>query len=137
MSGDERPSGAEGLIPRALAEGRIELLGLLPNASNAAFLARCGSGADARFAVYKPQRGETPLWDFPEGTLCIGARWPRSSSRRRSAGRTFRPTVLRDGPEGPGSLQLFIALPDRPSTTSRSRTNGPTTSDGSRCSTWS
>jgi uncharacterized repeat protein (TIGR03843 family) len=107
VSGHERPSGAEGLIPRALAEGRIELLGLLPNASNAAFLARCRADDDERFAVYKPERGETPLWDFPEGTLhrrevaafavAAALGWPN-----------VPPTVLRDGPEGPGSLQLFI-----------------------------
>ncbi len=107
MSGDERPSGSASLIPRALAEGRIELLGLLPNASNVAFLARCSAGDDERFAVYKPSRGETPLWDFPEGTLhrrevaafvvAAALGWPN-----------VPPTVLRDGPEGPGSLQLFV-----------------------------
>jgi hypothetical protein len=59
-------------------------------------------------AVYKPGRGERPLWDFPDGTL--GQRefaaylvsrvlgWPR-----------VPPTVFReDGPHGPGSVQLFI-----------------------------
>ncbi len=107
VSGDERPSGSASLIPRALAEGRIELLGLLPNASNAAFLARCRAGDEERFAVYKPSRGETPLWDFPEGTLhrrevaafvvAAALGWPN-----------VPPTVLRDGPEGPGSLQLFV-----------------------------
>jgi uncharacterized repeat protein (TIGR03843 family) len=107
VSGDERPSGSASLIPRALAEGRIELLGLLPNASNAAFLARCRAGDDERFAVYKPSRGETPLWDFPQGTLhrrevaafvvAAALGWPN-----------VPPTVLRDGPEGPGSLQLFV-----------------------------
>jgi len=107
VSGDERPSSATGLIPPALTEGRIELLGLLPNASNAAFLVRCRSEGDERFAVYKPRRGETPLWDFPEGTL----------HRREGAAYVVAqalgwpnvpPTVLRDGPEGPGSVQLFV-----------------------------
>ena len=57
--------------------------------------------------VYKPRRGETPLWDFPEGTLCrrevaafVVARalgWPN-----------VPPTVLRDGPGGIGSVQRFV-----------------------------
>jgi len=85
----------------------MEVLGLMPNASNYTFLARCTLNDDDTLAIYKPRRGEIPLWDFPEGTLhrrevaayevarCLG--WPN-----------VPPTVLRDGPEGPGSVQLFV-----------------------------
>jgi len=95
------------VIPRALAEGEIEVLGLMPDSSNDTLLARCHVEGEECFAIYKPRRGETPLWDFPEGTLhrrevaayvvaeALG--WPN-----------VPPTVLRDGPEGPGSLQLFV-----------------------------
>ncbi len=92
-------------IPASLAEGELEILGLLPRSSNYTFLARIDGGDT--LAVYKPRRGEAPLWDFPQGTLCqrevaayVIARelgWP-----------PVPPTVLRDGPEGAGSVQLFV-----------------------------
>jgi uncharacterized repeat protein (TIGR03843 family) len=110
MPGDERASQAAGLtVPRALASGDLEVLGALPNSSNAALLVRCVDGEDSAVAVYKPMRGEAPLWDFPDGTLhrrevaaFVLARalgWPR-----------VPPTVLRDGPFGPGSVQLFVTF---------------------------
>jgi uncharacterized repeat protein (TIGR03843 family) len=89
-----------------LEHSDLEILGLLPRSSNYTFLARA-TGADDVLVVYKPRAGEAPLWDFPEGTLCqrevaayLVARaigWP-----------PVPPTVLRDGPEGPGSAQLFV-----------------------------
>jgi uncharacterized repeat protein (TIGR03843 family) len=93
-------------IPPALTDGDLEVLGVLPNASNATFLART-SGPEGVLAVYKPRAGERTLWDFPEGTLC---------QREVAAYRVARqlgwprvpPTVLRDGPLGEGSVQLFI-----------------------------
>jgi hypothetical protein len=64
-------------------------------------------------AVYKPRRGERPLWDFPDGTLAARevAAWMVSEA---SWG-IVPPTVLRDdAPLGAGSLQLFIPHdPDR------------------------
>ena len=110
MPRDERSLQADLTDPRipvALASGELELLGLLPNSSNYTFLARATAGDDQLLAVYKPRRGEIPLWDFPEGTLCrrevaayVIARelgWPN-----------VPPTVLREGPEGLGSTQLFV-----------------------------
>jgi uncharacterized repeat protein (TIGR03843 family) len=52
-----------------LAEGELELLGRIPWASNATLLARVTHGELEGLAVYKPARGERPLWDFPTGTL--------------------------------------------------------------------
>jgi hypothetical protein len=90
-----------------LERGDLRLLGLLPRASNFTFLAEISYGQDVRLAVYKPRDGETPLWDFPPGTLCnrevaayLVARelgWP-----------SVPPTVLRRGPHGEGSVQLFV-----------------------------
>ncbi|MEO8422343.1 MAG: SCO1664 family protein [Actinomycetota bacterium] len=110
MPGDERPLETDlndPRIPAALVSGELELLGLLPNSSNYTFLARATTGDDQVLVVYKPRRGEIPLWDFPEGTLCrrevaayVVARelgWPN-----------VPPTVLREGPEGLGSAQLFV-----------------------------
>jgi hypothetical protein len=106
----------------------LHLVGRFAGSSNATFLAWLGTHVpersllqkveedprwkslcgDGLLTVYKPRRGESPLWDFPSGTLCqrevaayLLARelgWPR-----------VPPTVLRtQGPFGAGSLQLFI-----------------------------
>jgi uncharacterized repeat protein (TIGR03843 family) len=94
-------------VPPVLAEGDLELLGLLPRSSNYAFLARATSGEDEMLAVYKPRRGETPLWDFPEGTL--GNRETAAYVVAQALGwPNVPPTVLRDGPEGEGAVQRFI-----------------------------
>lgn len=59
-------------------------------------------------AVYKPQTGERSLWDFPDGTLCYREVAAFVISEALEWG-IVPPTVLRqDGPEGVGSLQLFI-----------------------------
>jgi uncharacterized repeat protein (TIGR03843 family) len=91
-----------------LEKGRVEVLGLLPYSSNYTFLARVGSGDSTILAVYKPRRGETPLWDFPPGTLA--AREVGAFMVSEAAGwNIVPPTVLRDeAPLGPGSLQVFI-----------------------------
>ena len=95
-------------IVALLEEGRVEVLGLLPYSSNYTFLARVAKAQDTTLAVYKPRRGETPLWDFPPGTLA--AREAAAYLVNRAAGWSFvPPTVLRDdAPLGPGSLQSFI-----------------------------
>ena len=73
MPGDERSLETnlnDPRLPAALVSGELELLGLLPNSSNYTFLARATMADEELLAVYKPRRGETPLWDFPRGTLC-------------------------------------------------------------------
>ena len=101
-------------VLEALSTGAIEVLGLLPYSSNYTFLARVTSGDERTLAVYKPQRGERPLWDFTTGSL--GAREVASYLVSEEAGwGIIPPTVLREeGPLGAGSLQLFIEHdPDR------------------------
>lgn len=118
MSGVERAS-ADGLTPEVLTlesskilailqSGAIEVLGRLPYSSNYVFLVRVQSGGTAVPAVYKPRRGERPLWDFPPGTLA--AREVAAYLVGEAGGFGFvPPTVLRsDGPLGSGSLQLFV-----------------------------
>jgi len=110
VSRDERALEAglsDPTVPRALGSGDMEVLGLLPNASNHTFLARARAGDEKVLAVYKPRRGETPLWDFPEGTLC--AREVAAYVVSRTLGWPNVPaTVLRDGPYGVGSAQRFV-----------------------------
>ena len=110
MSRDERALEAglsDPAVPRVLGTGDLEVLGLLPNASNHTFLARAKSADEELLAVYKPRRGEAPLWDFPEGTLC--AREVAAYVVSRALGWPNVPaTVLRDGPYGVGSVQRFV-----------------------------
>src|SRR4051812_23545448 len=72
-------------------------------ASNATFFGEI-DGVDV---VYKPVSGERPLWDFPDGTLA--GREVATAIISEAAGiGAIPPTVLRDGPFGPGMVQLWI-----------------------------
>jgi hypothetical protein len=93
-----------------LLEAPIEVIGLLPFSSNHTFLVRLGpSGeAGAPLAVYKPARGERPLYDFPDGTL-YRREVAAYEVSRALAWDMVPPTVVRiDAPLGPGSLQLYV-----------------------------
>jgi hypothetical protein len=99
-------------VLQLLTEGDLRALGLLPRASNYTFLAEVSSGTRGALAVYKPRAGEQPLWDFPDGTLCN--REVAAYLLARALGwPPVPPTVLRDGPHGPGSVQLFIEADQR------------------------
>lgn len=96
-----------------LQEGKLEVEGLLPHGSNYTFLATLTRGNLRTLAVYKPTRGEQPLWDFPEETLAY--REVAAYLTSEALGWDFvPPTVHRaDGPHGAGSVQYFIqAQPD-------------------------
>lgn len=88
--------------------GDIEIEGRLWDSSNSAVRVVCRQGGEVIRAVYKPQRGERPLWDFPSGTL--GLREVATAEVDRMLGWDIVPaTVWRDdGPLGPGSLQSWI-----------------------------
>lgn len=95
----------EDVLP-LLERSELEILGLLPRSSNYTFLARAKE-ADGIMVVYKPRAGEAPLWDFPQGTLF--RREVAAYHVSRALGwPSVPPTVLRDGPEGIGSVQLFV-----------------------------
>jgi uncharacterized repeat protein (TIGR03843 family) len=90
-----------------LRHGTIDVQGRLVDASNATLY--CGISADGVEAacVYKPVAGERPLWDFPDGTLA--AREVAAYEISAATGwDVVPPTVLRDGPYGPGMCQLWI-----------------------------
>ncbi|HEX2267642.1 MAG TPA: SCO1664 family protein [Actinomycetota bacterium] len=90
-----------------LSNGEIRPLGLMPRASNYTFLAEVSSDGQTALAVYKPREGETPLWDFPEGTLCV--REVAAYLLAKELGwPSVPPTVLREGPHGLASVQLFV-----------------------------
>lgn len=91
-----------------LRHGEIVVEGLLPYSSNYTMLAWVGDdNGQSIQAVYKPRRGERPLWDFPHGTLY--RREIATYLVSESLGFSFvPPTVARHGPFGIGSIQLFI-----------------------------
>jgi uncharacterized repeat protein (TIGR03843 family) len=96
-------------IPDPLAflhDGEVEVEGRMPWASNATFLVTVRCGDEEQRAIYKPVRGERPLWDFEPGL-----------HRRELAAFVLSellglgvvpPTVVRGGPYGEGSLQWFV-----------------------------
>jgi uncharacterized repeat protein (TIGR03843 family) len=95
-----------------LAEGEIELLGQLPWSSNYSFLTRIKDEDLECLAVYKPQQGERPLWDFPDGTLYL-REYAAFVVSQALGWLLVPPTVLREGPYGPGSFQFYVdADPD-------------------------
>lgn len=81
--------------------------GVLPWGSNYAYLVSITDDVRTLLAVYKPQRGERPLWDFPDGTLCYREVAAFAVSEAL-AWQLVPPTVLRAGPYGLGSLQFFV-----------------------------
>jgi uncharacterized repeat protein (TIGR03843 family) len=93
-------------VREVLREGELELLGRMPYSSNATFLVQVCHQGHATRAIYKPARGERPLWDFPEGLF----QRERAASLLSDAlgWEVVPPTVVRDGPHGEGSVQLFI-----------------------------
>lgn len=94
-----------------LRQGEFELEGRLVDASNTTLRALLTlAGVTAR-CVYKPVRGERPLWDFPDGTLA-GREVAAYLVSRAAGWDVVPPTVLRDGPLGPGACQLWIDEPE-------------------------
>ena len=121
-----------------LASGTLEIEGRLVDASNATLYCTIRpSGADhpprrggpggsggtgsplrnrgglggivppGQHCVYKPIAGERPLWDFPMGTLA-GREVAAYVVSRAAGWDVVPPTVMRDGPFGPGMCQLWI-----------------------------
>jgi uncharacterized repeat protein (TIGR03843 family) len=90
-----------------LRDGEVDVLGRMPWSSNATFLVNLSLDDDELLAIYKPQRGERPLWDFPRGTLCH--REVAAFEVSEALGWDIVPdTVLRDGPAGIGMMQRFV-----------------------------
>ena len=90
-----------------LMQGDVDLLGRLPFSSNAVFLMAVAHEGLTAHAVYKPVRGERPLWDFPSG---LAHREEAAFLVDRALGwGVVPPTVARrDLPFGDGSVQLFV-----------------------------
>ncbi|MDM8528890.1 SCO1664 family protein [Anaerolineales bacterium HSG24] len=89
-----------------LLECDMELEGLMPWSSNYTFLVKF-SHAEPLLGIYKPGKGERRLWDFPNNSL--HKREFLSYLLSQALGWPDIPaTVIRDGPHGEGSVQLFV-----------------------------
>jgi len=89
-----------------LANGEIEIEMRMPYSSNATFLVRVTHEQHSHRAIYKPLRGERPLWDFAPG---LHRREVAAYRLAVAMGYDFVPlTIMRDGPYGEGSVQLLV-----------------------------
>lgn len=113
--GEASPALAPEQVLAWLQMADLQLEGRIAWSSNATFLCRLvlpgGVGEDDHElplrAVYKPRQGERPLWDFPEGTLCLRERaaWLVDQALGWDL---VPPTLLREAPYGFGAVQAFI-----------------------------
>lgn len=103
MSGDRAPD------LQLLREGELEVQGRLVEASNATLYCAVRLDGDEARCVYKPVRGERPLWDFPDGTLA-GREVAAARVSEALGWELTPPTVLRDGPFGTGMVQRWIEV---------------------------
>jgi uncharacterized repeat protein (TIGR03843 family) len=90
-----------------LLDGEIDLEGRMLDASNVTLVGYIRTGELEAECVYKPVAGERPLWDFPDGTLA-GREVSAALISEATGWRVVPPTVLRDGPFGPGMVQLWV-----------------------------
>ncbi|MEI7771179.1 MAG: SCO1664 family protein [Chloroflexales bacterium] len=94
-------------VLEVLARGELSVEASMPYSSNYTLLTTVGYQDVRLLGIYKPKRGERPLWDFPHGTLYRREVAAYLVSEALGFG-LVPPTVLRDGPYGVGMLQLFI-----------------------------
>ncbi len=101
------PTATDAELEQILARGDLTPVGRLADSSNGALLCTVDDGADGVLVIHKPELTERPLWDYPDGTLVARER----AAYLISAAGGFDvvpPTVLRDGPHGRGSVQLWV-----------------------------
>ena len=95
-------------VETILMSGDLVSAKAIPWGSNYSFVVALGRASVPEcLAVYKPRQGEIPLWDFPDGTL-----FKREYAAYRvslALGMRFiPPVVIREGPHGIGTFQLFV-----------------------------
>ncbi len=110
------PTGTDADLVDLLTSGVLTPVGRIVDSSNGALLCSVevagdgdtrGADSDPVLVIHKPEASERPLWDYPDGTLVARER----AAYLVSAAGGFDvvpPTVLRNGPLGPGSVQLWI-----------------------------
>ena len=94
-------------VLRRLSEWEVTAIGLHPDGSNYVFVVKLSDGNDDLYGIYKPSSGERPLRDFPYGTL-HNREWAAYQVSAALGWPNVPPTVIREGPHGIGSVQLYI-----------------------------
>ena len=105
---DDAPAARDAAVTGVdvLADGEMEVDGRMPWSSNATFLVTLSIGEECTKGIYKPHRGERPLWDFPDG---LYQREVAAYELAAWLGWDCIPrTVERDGHFGVGSVQQFV-----------------------------
>jgi len=95
-------------IKSVFQHGDLELKGQFMLGSNYTFLVDVHYQNETYPAVYKPSKGEQPLWDFPESTLALREVAAYLVSEQLGFHLVPFTTLREDGPHGPGSLQQYI-----------------------------
>jgi uncharacterized repeat protein (TIGR03843 family) len=109
---------------RLLRDGELGIEGRLIDASNATLY--CSTTLDGVTAacVYKPVQGERPLWDFPDGTLA-GREVAAYAVSAVTGWDVVPPTVMREGPFGPGMCQLWVDVDETVDLSALARSDHP------------
>ncbi len=94
-------------VAELLIHGSLDIVGRLSDASNMTLLAKASYNGVTAHCVYKPIRGERPLWDFPDGSLA-GREVAAALIAHEAGWNCVPPTFLRDGPMGTGMIQRWI-----------------------------
>ncbi|MGY2084831.1 SCO1664 family protein [Blastococcus sp. SYSU DS0539] len=102
-----RPPADDAEAHELLTEGVIDVEGRMLDASNVTLVGAIRTDTLVAECVYKPVAGERPLWDFPDGTLA-GREISAYLVSEATGWSVVPPTVLREGPFGPGMVQLWM-----------------------------
>nr|WP_236719078.1 SCO1664 family protein [Wenjunlia vitaminophila] len=105
------PSGEDAV--ELLEQGELTVRGRIGDASNVVLYCSVEHAGRRATCVYKPVVGERPLWDFPDGTLA-GREVASFLVSAATGWDLVPPTVLREGPHGPGMCQLWIDVEQGP-----------------------
>lgn len=101
------PTGTGAELEELLTRGDLTPVGRISGSSNGALLCLVGDPADELLVIHKPEATERRLWDYPDGTLVARERAAWLVSEAGGFG-VVPPTVVREGPLGRGSVQLWV-----------------------------
>ncbi len=100
-------------VHELLTKGVVEREALAPWGTNYTYFVQLRLDGIAHPAVYKPRRGEAPLYDFPSGTL-YRREYAAYLVSHWLGWQLVPHTVIRDGPYGVGSMQIYVLAEGEP-----------------------